>query len=441
MLMGLESFVEQIASIQTSIDGFCDLEKGEVLEIDAKGKRLKRKAVYEYLGAEIPPTMLCVNDRRRIAVCKPVCPECGSLNIRENGWMVRKPIIVTGKKVELVVQKYMCNKCKHPFVTPLDELVEPYLHFSKDIISLAVHLYINCHQSFESSAETIEELTGIEIDKRSVKRWVKRKRPPSIESGRKETGVYHVDEQRISLNGEVKWRHAILSSEGKVIADSVQDDKKQETITKNLIEHLGNEDVHVIVTDIDNKYPGAIEELRRHIAERKGVPLDQVKIKHQLCVFHLFQLITMELKKSAGFNPFARKRLPPDLDRLKKDLFAVFYHRARKGAREALDKIVERRWEYKDRARSLIERIDQHFEDLTWFMVDPTIPKTNNIMENYFSTTVPNKVKHRYKTKETIDAALNGLAMRRSWGKSWMGLVGLSVSTLEILGKLALIGV
>ena len=86
------------------------------------------------------------------------------------------------------------------------------------------------------------------------------------------------------------------------------------------------------------------------------------------------------------------------------------------------------------------QSIDRHFEDFTWFMVGPRILKTNNMVESYFGTTAPNRIKHRYKTKGVLNAELAGLAMHKSFGKSRMGSVGLVVSMLEIMGKLASIG-
>lgn len=438
--MSLLSFLERIVAIQTKLDDFFDLKNGEVLEIDIRRERFIKRKACEYLGLDIPRTMLCFNSKGRIAMCKPSCPYCDSYNIYENGWKFRKPKVVTGQKIELIVQKYKCVSCNKPFPTPLDDLLNTYEQFTRDVVSLALHLNMNCQLSYKTTAETIRELTGISMSHETVRRWAEKpsKLDFEVETCHESHGVYHMDEQKVTISGKGKWRYAIIEDTGQVIKDEIRDNREQDTIAKFMINALANKKVHAIVTDMDNKYPGAIEELRKAIHEEQKIPLKNVKIIHQLCIFHLFQHIIRELKKASGWNPFARKKLPEDLDQLRKDLQAVFFHKTWKGARDAFDKIFECRWDYNNKkVRSLIENIDKNFNDLTWFMKDLNIPKTNNVMENYFRTTHPEKVKSKFRTVKGLETQLTAMALKKSIGSAWLGIVGLSVSVFDIVGKIA----
>lgn len=456
--MGTMEFLESIVAVQTHIEDF--LAPGEALEIDLGAERFIKKKVCEYLGLEVPRRRLCINTKGRIAMAKPQCPICGSYWMMENGSKKRVLNTLMGSQVPLQVQKYLCGDCGKGTSTPLDELVGAYKHFTKEITSLALMLNVDCQASTYETADIIEFVLGVRVDPTSVGRWAKEILDSPLEfsvgdEDRALSAIYHLDEQRIKLNGDERWRYALLDSEGTMLADAVRDDRKQDTIKGFLLETFPIEmdldlvcrkntekgkDIYecVFITDLDDTYDAVLDELRREIAGKHNIPLGKIKIRHQLCIFHLFQHVTREFKKASGYNPFARKKLPDDLDKLRKELFSVFYHKTEKGAREAFDKIFERRWDYKQKVRKVIENIDKRWKDYIRYLNDPTIPKTNNLAEQYFSRTHPEKIKKLYKTKKTLDAHLKGLGLKNNLKGhiGWLSLIGVYASIFEIAALL-----
>lgn len=444
--MGMEDFFDSIVAIQSKIKDYIK-DEDEVLEFNSAKNMFIKKKSCEYLGLKIPKDRLCINSKGRVCMAKPECPRCGSMDVSQNGSKKRRPETITGTEVDLCIQKYICNDCESTFDTPLEHLVKRYARVTNDITALSVMLYVDCQLSGGEVAGIIKRLFGVEKSPDTVRRWseIIGKSVGEYKSDSMPTGIYHYDEQRVTLNGCENWRYVILDTNGTVLRDEIRDNKNQESIKDFVVETLKDKKVETVVTDDDNKYPAVIEELRSEVASTQNIPLNDVKIVHQLCQFHLFQGINMTLKKAAGFNPFARKKLPPELDALRKDLIAVFYHKTKKGAREAFEKVMEKRWNYKASVRKLIENIDKDFENLTHCLrekadsPEPRIPRTNNLLEQYFRTTHPETVKKKYKSKEKLNAYLKGIALNHTMpaNKHWLEVIGLCLSIFSTLGMLA----
>lgn len=112
------------------------------------------------------------------------------------------------------------------------------------------------------------------------------------------------------------------------------------------------------------------------------------------------------------------------------------------GARAAFDAIYNRRWEYKNKVRSVIENIDRRWNDYTRYLEDSRIPKTNNLSEQYFRRTHPEKMKKLYKAKKTIESHLRGLALKNNLKGhvAWLTLIGLYANIFEIVALLGKFG-
>jgi len=377
---GLRWLLESIQSVQRKIDDY--IKDDEVIEITDKNKFVKRKAV-EYLGIEIPRDRLAINHKGCIVLAKPVCPQCNSLEIYHNGTRSRSVKTVTGSKVTIKIQKYMCKHCKTTFEPPLDKFVKPYARLSNEILGFIVTLYRDCCISAREVIELCKELYGVNISENTVRRLSRKYSELSEDISGVESepsDIYYFDEQRIKVNGVEYWRYAIIDSNKNVVCDEVHKDRRLETITEVMKKHLLNREVYCIVTDLDPKYDSAIAELKR---EKSRLAAGSIELKHQKCVFHLFKNVSQVLKTCAGLGPLSRKKLPEKYENLRKEIFGIFYSEDRATAWKRLERLYSKE-DLPRKVMKLLENIADNFENLTHYMEDARIPMTNNIVEQYF---------------------------------------------------------
>ncbi|MEM4293999.1 MAG: transposase family protein, partial [Thermoplasmata archaeon] len=110
---GLAGLLAGVKYIQTKLTDFIS-DNGEVIEITDRHEFVKKKKV-EYLGIEVPPSVLVIDANGCLAMAKPKCPNCGSLEIRKNGTRTRNPQTITGTKIPIKIQKYQCADCNENF--------------------------------------------------------------------------------------------------------------------------------------------------------------------------------------------------------------------------------------------------------------------------------------------------------------------------------------
>jgi len=433
--VGLPALIKRIRVVQSQIEDF--INGDEVVEITDKHKFVKKKAI-EYLGLEVKSETLIINHKGCIAIAKPVCPDCGSLEVYENGTRSRHPKTVTGEEIEIKIQKYLCKMCRKTFEPSLDKFVKKHQRVSQEIQAFAVTTYRDCKLSGSETAELCQELYGVRISESTVRRWSKKYSEEPVENlveeeEKEPSNIYNMDEQRILINGKEHWRYIVIDNNRNVICDEVRENRKSEAITDVMIKYLANRDVYCIVTDMDKKYRSAIEKLREEIARRKNRPVKSVKIKHQLCVFHLFKEVNRVLKECGGLY---RKKLHPEYEKLRKEIYSIFYSENREIAWEKLKSITNRSG-YPREIRKLLEKIANNFEDLTHYMEDRKIPMTNNNAELYFRTTKPEIIKKRYKSVHTLNLYLKETS--KHYGKkltAWLASAGFSMAVWSTLAFL-----
>ncbi len=401
-ITGLASLLHAITAIQTKIDDFVT-EDGEVIEIKNTGEFVRRKKV-EYLGIDVPPEALVINAKGRIAMAKPRCPQCNSLEIRENGTRKRKPATIIGDIIELKIQKYQCANCKKNFEPSLANFISRYQRITREIQEFGVLLYEEVN-SGEEVAGILKEMFNVEMTGNTVRRWVQKFVGKIVESeeSRNLTDIFHFDEQRVMIDGKEHWRYTIIDSNDNIICDRIEAKREASTIEKVMAEELGGREVSCIVTDMDSKYDAAIENLRRVIAKKQGKSLSQIKIRHQLCVFH--QLMNVRKVIEDVYKCGVRKRMMEEGKMILKEITKVFGSKNRVEAWERLESLYQREdlpW----KVRKEIAKIMKRFENLTWHLEDPTIPMTNNKVELYYRITIPEYVKRRYKSKKGLECVL-----------------------------------
>jgi hypothetical protein len=258
------------------------------------------------------------------------------------------------------------------------------------------------------------------------------------------------DEQFPFVNGEPRVRIAIFDiNTGIPYIDTVERSKSSEIIKSIFLQSgLSFTKPTIVITDLDKSYPKILTELFGD------------NLLHQLCLFHLQQLICKEFQKNCSIHDEILKYkflnvfynhdkeiewltkflgrenelLSPDsksqyrvwLRSIKRQFTEFLKDLRRISKREKHGSKVRLFTDIKEHLLNLLESIDQFspelqkrlkmmnkkFVDLTKFCGAHNIPTTNNAIENYFFRTLNMNWKRRLRTDEGLINNIKLQAMR-----------------------------
>ena len=151
--------------------------------------------------------------------------------------------------------------------------------------------------------------------------------------------------------------------------------------------------------------------------------MDELNVKHQLCIFHLFKMLGTKIYKLLKSKKVS-KREKIEICLYFTDIKEIFRTYDEKDAIKKLEEILIKYRKLPYAIRQIIDKkIMPDFERLTQFMKDPNIQRTSNTVENYYRQTDPEQIKTRYKTNTGIINYLN-LKM-----KNWTAKHGKKINT------------
>ncbi|MCK9152629.1 IS66 family transposase, partial [Methanobacterium alcaliphilum] len=167
------------------------------------------------------------------------------------------------------------------------------------------------------------------------------------------------------------------------VIEQIVPNKEYTTIKQFLTESTKNITLIAITTD--------------HLREYKTI-IDKSGAKHQLCLFHLFKMISDKIYHSSHSNKIS-KRDKKRLDKYFKEIQEIFNTNNEKVAINRLEQLLTKFNDIpKVLQRIITKKIIPDFQRLTQFMQDPNISKTNNPVENYYRQTFPKSIKKIFKT-------------------------------------------
>lgn len=139
--------------------------------------------------------------------------------------------------------------------------------------------------------------------------------------------------------------------------------------------------------------------------------MDELKINHQLCIFHLFKMIGKEI------FPYLRSKFISNPNKIRlcilfteiKEIFRTFDLNI---AINRYNRLLEKSYEIPKIFHKFIKKIEDDFERLTLFMRDGFVSRKTNPIENYYRTTLPDSLKRIFKTS---NGALKYLDFRKNY--------------------------
>jgi transposase-like protein len=301
----------------------------------------------------------------------------------------RNPILGEFGAQKIYLRRYLCKKCGKKFTTPLDPVVECNHRYASVFKDKVDNLMKTGYRSLRKMKEDIFTFFGITPSHQSIKNWLGIDDVKTIKNQISDySGYYCYDEQYIKINREKRYRLTLFDSILNIpVSEEITEDMGYDTIYTFLKESLKDKPLFAITTDHRRKYKKMMDKLR---------------VKHQLCIFHLFKMIgddvyyVLRSKKASYRDKIKLCLYFTDI----KNIFRTYNENT------AIERLEILMGEYDDISRVLQEYIRKKilpdFERLTQFMRDGLISRTTNSVENYYRQTDPDQIKKKYKTSQGI---------------------------------------
>ena len=359
----------------------------------------------------------------------------------------------------IYVQKYIkkVNDENITDKTNLEDFVDENCKYSNFLADLIVQLESIEQISCEKISEIIELILGIKIPRQRVHDLFDKRIDEYLSMSIQElqekifegkiefSGFVHYDEEFLWIKHQPYVRLTLLDAENRlIIEDSVI---PREFFTKNFIKEfletsLRNLEVKTIITDGYRAYASII---------------DGLGFNHQRCTFHAMKnLMDKLIKKHNGLNRKIKalnndieelenkikeinkkyngrkgrvrkddkqrqkdnekkknlkkklsekkaqrkkykNRLKQD-DRLVKKISLIFKSKTEKTARKRFNELYEKLEELPKEIKAFLKNLSKYLDKAIQHTINRKIPSTNNLIEGFYKTTLPGKIKRIFKT-------------------------------------------
>lgn len=428
-------FLQQVKMVDAQLD---DFDNGRRVSFEEKVE-----SYLPHAENEIVCDKECgLKEENLIYILEPECPKCGSRQVQMNGTNIRTLRFPNGSK-KYRIQRYLCPECSRSFQPSLSALKKNSQYFQTTKSQVVRNIVEN--RSLRKGVNNYALLRkGITVCAQTGLNWLR-------EIGEKlrrlrekfsiiHSGIYVHDEQFIEMNRKRLYRFALRDViTGQLIHEEIREKNDADTIYNFLLSGLRGKKVAVLIEDGCKEYPCVIERLNRspEIIKVFG------KIYVQRCVFHILKDFRKELsevkklikrKKEKDISVSYQteyevewkilrltftldddekiKRIIDSLPSGYKEKVVRILETSKpiwEKAREIFDIIFCWRYHYHPQIRKKLEAIDKIWDEATLFYRMKDVPKTTNSIEQFFSSTQPEKIKYRFRTIDTLLSYLSVL--------------------------------
>jgi len=214
----------------------------------------------------------------------PVCPYCDSHNVIKQEYRDRNLILENQKPVKVYLRRYKCKSCKKKFITSLDSIIESGYRYPTILKDKLKELFQIGYRSLRNASENLLNFFGIKISYQTIHNWQQITTKNQIQNiGTYYSGYYCYDEQYVKINGVWMYRLTLFDHIFNIpVSEKIAPDKEYNTIKQFILESTNNIPLIAITTD--------------HVPEYKNI-MDELNVKHQLCIFHFYKMIGDKLYK------------------------------------------------------------------------------------------------------------------------------------------------
>ena len=318
-----------------------------------------------------------------------ICPVCGSHKIIKKGTITKNKQNINGKTTEFREQQYQCKKCSKKFGISNNPVIKNNKQYLQEIIDKIPEIMKIGYQSLRKISKYFQIFLGIRISHQTIRNWSNQNHEETITNEEFEySGYYLYDEQFLRLNEVRHYRLTLYDAILNVpVSERIVRRRMPKNTKKFIIDSTANKPFICLTTDLFPMY--------RNVA-------DEIGVKHQLCIFHLFKTINHKLKVHCRRNKINGNKKDYIYENAQ-ELKNCFRQNSKQ---EAINQFKQYLQNYgailvvlKDFIR---KHIIMHFHRYVEHLDDENIEKTSNKVENYYRQTNPAKIKKLSKTKNGI---------------------------------------
>lgn len=328
---------------------------------------------------------LYLHENNHFEYMNPICPYCGSKNIIKQEYRHRKLLIDDQEPLSIYLRRYLCKTCERKSTTNIKSLIKPYKRYINLFKEKLERFIETGYRSLRKTQLDLQNFLGNSPSHQTIRNWLKINTKNMIKNTERfYSGYYTYDEQFLRINGQRMYRLTLYDQIRNIpVAEQIIPKRTPTTITQFIQESTSNKPLISITTD--------------HMPLYKNI-MDNIGVKHQLCIFHLFKMI--------GDKAYKQLRSKKITEREKislclyftdiKNIFRTYNH---KTSNQRLNNLLK---DFNKIPRVLQRFIKQKivpdYKRLTNFMEHHKIPRTSNTVENYYRQTEPEQIKKKYKT-------------------------------------------
>lgn len=333
----------------------------------------------------------------------PVCPVCNSSKFIKYGFNEK---IVHDKEIKpfkIRLQRYKCRKCGIFYQTRLNINLKPGSTYNEEIKENPALINSLQHVSLRNIAKIIEIEWNQQPSPQSIKNWLTK----TIKKENKNiktffSGYYNYDEQYVKINGQWMYRLALFDVKNNIL------------VQEKLVKTLNPQAVQCFLMEIKAQIP--IKAITTDSKPYYRNIMDKLKIKHQLCTFHVKKEINTWIKKHRRKNKHNKDELN-QITNYKNQIFEIIDSPNYNTAKKLFNKLKKEINNIPNVFRKIItKKFLVHFNRFVNYLKDPNISKTSNKIENYFRTTLPKAIKRIFKTIQGLQEYLT--LQKEKWDKN-----------------------
>src|SRR5665648_1181887 len=326
----------------------------------------------------------------------PICPHCKSYKITKQEYSERKLNIGEQEPITVYLRRYLCKSCNKKFTTSLNSIIKPGYRYPSIFMDKLIELFKTGYRSLRNASEDLLNFFGVKISYQTIHNWLQKTTKNQIKNIKTcYSGYYCYDEQYVKINGTWMYRLTLYDHILNIpVTEKITPNKGYTTIKHLIQESTENKPLISITTD--------------HVPKYKTI-MDELGVKHQLCIFHFYKMIGDKLYKllrSKKTSEDEKTRLKKYFKEIRQIFDTTNYETATKHLKELLSCFDDIPRILK---RFITKNILPNLNRLTQFMHNPKISRTSNYVENYYRQTLPRANKKKYKT---IHGLINYLKLK-----------------------------
>ena len=328
---------------------------------------------------------LYLHENNHFEYINPTCPHCNSKNIIKQEYRDRKLLINDNKPLNVYLRRYLCKSCGRKFTTTINSLIKPYKRYINLFKSKLESFIKNGYRSLRKTQLDFHNFLGYSPSHQTIRNWLTINTQNSIKNTERfYSGYYTYDEQFLRINGHRMYRLTLYDQIRNIpVAEQIVPKRTPTAITTFIQESTHKKPLISITTD--------------HMPLYKNI-MDNIGVKHQLCIFHLFKMMGDKVYKKLRSKKLT-EREKISLCLYFTDIKNIFRTYDLKTSNQRLNKLLN---DF-DRIPRVLQRFIKQkilpdYKRLTNYMEHHKIPRTSNTVENYYRQTEPEQIKKKYKT-------------------------------------------